>query len=56
MLGSAGRAGIAGLMCLHVEYPIGGAESGARRLSRDKKQAIDAMRKDLQFLRKSLAY
>jgi sugar phosphate isomerase/epimerase len=55
MLRSGGPAGIADLFCLHLEYPLGGAENGARRLTGDKQQVIDAMRKDLQFLRKSLA-
>jgi hypothetical protein len=55
MLRSGGPAGIADLFCLHLEYPLGGAENGARRLTGDKQQVIDAMRKDLQFLRKFLA-
>jgi len=49
------QAGITSLTCLHLEYPLGGAESGERRLTDDKQQVIDAMRKDLQFLRKFLA-
>ena len=51
----ARQAGVTDLMCLHLEYPLGGAESGARKLTGDKQQVIDAMRKDLQFLRKLLA-
>jgi L-ribulose-5-phosphate 3-epimerase len=46
------QAGIAVPIVLHLEYPIGGAEHGARRLTGDKQQVIDAMRKDLRFLRK----
>jgi sugar phosphate isomerase/epimerase len=46
------QAGIVVPMSLHLEYPIGGAEHGARRLSGDKQQVIEAMRKDLRFLRK----
>jgi hypothetical protein len=38
-------------MSLHLEYPIGGAEHGARQLTGDKQQVINAMRKDLRFLR-----
>jgi sugar phosphate isomerase/epimerase len=45
------KAGIAVPMSLHLEYPIGGAEHGARRLTGDKQQVIGAMRKDLRFLR-----
>jgi sugar phosphate isomerase/epimerase len=45
------KAGIAVPMSLHLEYPIGGAEHGARRLTGDKQQVINAMRKDLRFLR-----
>jgi len=46
------KAGIAVPMSLHLEYPIGGAEHGARRLTVDKQQVIGAMRKDLRFLKK----
>jgi sugar phosphate isomerase/epimerase len=52
----ARQAGVTDLVCLHLEYPLGGAEKGAQRLTGDKQQVIDAMHKDLQFLRKSLAY
>ena len=45
------KAGIAVPMSLHLEYPIGGAEHGARQLTGDKQQVIKAMRKDLRFLR-----
>lgn len=45
------KAEIAGPMSLHLEYPIGGAEHGAQRLTGDKQQVIEAMRKDLRFLR-----
>jgi len=33
---------------LHLEYPIGGAESGAAQISCDKEIVFDAMKKDLQ--------
>ena len=45
------QAKIAVPMSLHLEYPIGGAEHGARRLTVDKQQVTGAMRKDLRFLR-----
>ena len=45
------QAGIVVPMVLHLEYPIGGAEHGARQLTVDKQQVIEAMRKDLRFLR-----
>ncbi|OHB74030.1 MAG: hypothetical protein A2Z25_22145 [Planctomycetes bacterium RBG_16_55_9] len=45
------QAGIAVPIVLHLEYPIGGAEHGARTLTGDKQQVIDAMRKDLRFLK-----
>jgi sugar phosphate isomerase/epimerase len=45
------QAKIAVPMSLHLEYPIGGAEHGAQRLTVDKQQVIGAMRKDLRFLR-----
>lgn len=40
---------------LHFEYPLGGAEQGAKNLTMDKQQVIEAMRKDLHFLRRFLA-
>lgn len=36
---------------LHLEYPIGGAEHGARQLTTDKEEITKAMRKDLSMLR-----
>lgn len=33
---------------LHLEYPLGGAESGATKISCDKQIVFDAMKKDLQ--------
>ncbi|MEP7337702.1 MAG: sugar phosphate isomerase/epimerase family protein [Acidobacteriota bacterium] len=36
---------------MHFEYPLGGAESGARTLTIDKAKVIAAMRKDLTTLR-----
>lgn len=51
----AKQARVTDLVCLHLEYPLGGADKGAKRLTVEAQQVIDAMRKDLQFLRKSLA-
>jgi sugar phosphate isomerase/epimerase len=36
---------------LHLEYPLGGAEHGATRLSSDKQVVFDAMKRDLKKLR-----
>jgi L-ribulose-5-phosphate 3-epimerase len=33
--------------CLHLEYPLGGADQGADKLSVDKKVVFDAMKRDL---------
>jgi sugar phosphate isomerase/epimerase len=49
------QAGITAPFSLHLEYDLGGAERGAQRLTVDKQRVIDAMRKDLRFLRMSLA-
>jgi sugar phosphate isomerase/epimerase len=38
-------------MCLHFEYPIGGAEHGAKTISLDAKEVMDIMKKDLAFVR-----
>ncbi|NIJ51924.1 sugar phosphate isomerase/epimerase family protein [Dyadobacter arcticus] len=35
-------------VCLHLEYPLGGADQGADKITVDKKVVFDAMRKDLQ--------
>jgi sugar phosphate isomerase/epimerase len=45
------REKIAGPMSLHLEYPLGGAEHGARRLATPAQTVTDAMRKDLSKLR-----
>ncbi|MFB9053359.1 sugar phosphate isomerase/epimerase family protein [Formosa undariae] len=37
---------------LHLEYPLGGAEKGNTTLTVDKKVVFDAMRKDLNTIRK----
>jgi sugar phosphate isomerase/epimerase len=37
---------------LHFEYPLGGAENGATKLSCDKKLVFEAMKRDLQKVQK----
>lgn len=44
-------AKFSGPVQLHCEYPLGGAENGARTLTIDKAKVIAAMRKDLNVLR-----
>ena len=36
---------------LHIEYPIAGADKGARKLSGDKSVVLNAMRRELNFIR-----
>jgi sugar phosphate isomerase/epimerase len=38
---------------LHYEYPLGGAEHGGTEITVDKKIIFDAMKKDLQWLRRA---
>lgn len=40
--------GITVPVSMHVEYPLGGAESGSRTISIDKKDVLNAMAKDLK--------
>jgi len=35
-------------ICLHLEYPLGGADKGADKITIDKKVVFDAMKRDLQ--------
>ncbi|MCF2498486.1 sugar phosphate isomerase/epimerase family protein [Dyadobacter chenhuakuii] len=35
-------------ICLHLEYPLGGADQGADKITVDKKVVFDAMRRDLK--------
>lgn len=44
-------ANFSGPVQMHFEYPLGGADSGARALTVDKAKVIEAMRKDLETLR-----
>ncbi|AYL94136.1 sugar phosphate isomerase/epimerase family protein [Mucilaginibacter celer] len=46
---------INGPLSLHCEYPLGGAEDGARKLSISKEAFSEAVKKDLTTLRKWLA-
>ncbi|WP_439558602.1 hypothetical protein [Dyadobacter sp.] len=34
-------------ICLHLEYPLGGADQGAFQITVDKKVVFDAMKRDL---------
>jgi L-ribulose-5-phosphate 3-epimerase len=34
-------------VCLHLEYPLGGADQGANKITVDKKVVFDAMKRDL---------
>jgi len=45
------RERIAAPVSLHLEYPIGGAEHGARRLTTSREHVTNAMRRDLSKLR-----
>ncbi|WP_256012271.1 sugar phosphate isomerase/epimerase family protein [Desertivirga xinjiangensis] len=46
--------GITGPLSMHFEYPLGGAESGSRKLSISRQEAADAMKKDLNKLKEIL--
>jgi len=37
---------------LHMEYPLGGAESGAKQLTIGQEKVFDAMKSDLLAIRK----
>ena len=39
---------------LHFEYPLGGAENGASKLTMDSSNVVSAMKKDLSFLKNQL--
>ncbi len=45
----------AGPVQLHFEYPLGGAENGKKTLTLPKQQVIDAMHRDLTFVRKAMS-
>lgn len=46
------QAGIRVPMSLHFEYPLGGAEAGAQKLSLPARTVFGAMRRDLDALRR----
>lgn len=46
---------IDGPISLHFEYPLGGADKGAKRLTIKKEKVIDAMRRDVGILKSWLA-
>jgi L-ribulose-5-phosphate 3-epimerase len=48
------RQGVSGPISLHFEYPLGGAEHGAREITVDRKTVLEALRSDLGRLRKIL--
>jgi len=48
------RYAISGPTSLHLEYALGGAEHGDRKITVEKKVVLDAMRSDLGLLRKVL--
>ncbi len=37
-------------LCVHFEYPLGGAEHGDRKITMDAKEILDFMKKDLAFV------
>ena len=41
------QAGISVPVSMHVEYPLGGAEGGSRKITIDKKDVFKALKKDL---------
>ncbi|MDA2939196.1 sugar phosphate isomerase/epimerase, partial [Acidobacteria bacterium AH-259-A15] len=45
------KTGFAGPVTLHFEYPLGGANRGARELTIDKSRVIESMHRDLTVLR-----
>ena len=41
------------VVSLHLEYDLGGADKGSREISWPKEKVLDAMRRDLEYLRKA---
>jgi hypothetical protein len=39
---------------VHFEYPLGGAENGKKTLTLPKQEVINAMRRDLTYVRKAM--
>jgi L-ribulose-5-phosphate 3-epimerase len=50
-----GAGTFSGPVQLHFEYPLGGAENGKPALTLPKQEVIDAMRRDLTYVRKALS-
>ena len=50
-----GAGTFAGPVQLHFEYPLGGAENGKETLTLPKQEVIDAMRRDLTYVRKAMS-
>jgi sugar phosphate isomerase/epimerase len=48
------RHDLAAPISLHFEYPLGGAEHGAREITVESKTVLAALRSDLEYLRKVL--
>ena len=48
-------SGFAGPVSVHYEYPLGGANNGARELALPRKTVLEAMKKDLETLKSWLA-
>lgn len=46
---------IEGPLSMHFEYPLGGAENGAKVISIKKEEVLSAMKRDLELLKKLLA-
>jgi L-ribulose-5-phosphate 3-epimerase len=46
---------IAGPISVHYEYDLGGANHGATKLTMEKEKVLTAIRRDLEFLKNSLA-
>ena len=49
------QSNFSGPLSLHYEYPLAGAEGGAKKLSGDRKAVIESMKKDLTLLRTLLS-
>ena len=43
-----------GPVCVHYEYPLGGAEDGAKQITMSKDAVLESMKADLQTLKKML--
>jgi sugar phosphate isomerase/epimerase len=52
--GLAKEYNLTGPFSLHLEYPLGGAENGAKELKIPQNQVLEAIRKDLRVLRTML--